>query len=450
MAGVDLKLILYQKVIISMINMKADARDAQSAEIQRIIEDTINLPAINNLDYRKEPITASFGLLLLYAQIYRNAENKEEVFDKIVKIINEIRPFMNFYAQHRMLALFGGLCDLGVSLLAINKETGTYHNLIESVNEVVASGVDEKSMELLEKIDSKSISMRDYDAILGLSGMLRYLLLTDIDLYRSQIQKAVATLIHLSLYSSDNRGSVLNWYIKEENVFPPEERKKFCSGMVNFGLSHGIAGPLAVLSISKLQGVSHPGLEEAIERLIEFFLQYAQEQPDGEVYWPSSITGEEYLQLPSTVSPHKRLSWCYGALSILRIIFLASKATKSERPQKWAVDKAVRFSQMPLEMYLLESPTICHGYAGALLLFESFYRDTQNCAFLEAIERLQRKICTMNSLKVKYGFQNFDWIKGEYIIEDDLSLLSGTSGILLALGARQYSCDYVLAHLLIN
>lgn len=433
-----------------MINMKANARDAQSAEIQRIIEDTINLPSINNLDYQKEPITAAFGLLLLYAQIYRNAENKEEVFNKIVEIINEIRPFMNFYAQHRKLALFGGLCDLGVSLLAINKETGTYHNLIESVNEVVASGVDGKAMELLEKIDSKSISMRDYDAILGLSGMLRYLLLTDIDLYRSQIQKAVATLIHLSLYSSDNRESGLNWYIKEENVFPTEERKKFCSGMVNFGLSHGIAGPLAVLSISKLQGVSHPGLEEAIERLIEFFLQYAQEQPDGEVYWPSSITGEEYLQLPSTVSPHKRLSWCYGALSILRIIFLASKATKNERLQKWAADKAVRFSQMPLEMYLFESPTICHGYAGALLLFESFYRDTQNCAFLEAIERLQRKICTMNSLKVKYGFQNFDWIKGEYIIEDDLSLLSGTSGILLALGARQYSCDYVLAHLLIN
>lgn len=305
-------------------------------------------------------------------------------------------------------------------------------------------------MVLLEKIDSKSISMRDYDAILGLSGMLRYLLLTDIDLYRNPIQKAVAALIHLSQYSSDNRESVLNWHIKEENVFPPEERKNFCSGMVNFGLSHGIAGPLAVLSISKLQGVSHPGLEEAIERLIEFFLQYAQEQPDGEVYWPSSITGEEYLQLPSTVSPHKRLSWCYGALSILRIIFLASKATKNERLQKWAVDKAMRFSQMPLEMYLFESPTICHGYAGALLLFESFYRDTQNCAFLEAIERLQRKICTMNSLKVKYGFQNFDWIKGEYIIEDDLSLLSGTSGILLALGARQYSCDYVLAHLLIN
>ena len=79
-------------------------------------------------------------------------------------------------------------------------------------------------MVLLEKIDSKSISMRDYDAILGLSGMLRYLLLTDIDLYRNPIQKAVATLIHLSQYSSDNRESVLNWYIKEENVFPPEER----------------------------------------------------------------------------------------------------------------------------------------------------------------------------------------------------------------------------------
>ena len=146
MASVDLKLILYQKVIISMINMKVYARDAQSAEIQRIIEDTINLPAINNLDYQKEPITASFGLLLLYAQIYRYTENKEEAFNKIVEIINEIRPFMNSYAQHQRLALFGGLCDLGVSLLAINKETGAtfYYHLKQMQKEDKYASVKEE------------------------------------------------------------------------------------------------------------------------------------------------------------------------------------------------------------------------------------------------------------------------------------------------------------------
>ena len=59
-------------------------------------------------------------------------------------------------------------------ILAINKETGTYHRLIDSVNTVVASEAADNSLLLENKIDSKSISMRDYDSILGLSGILRY------------------------------------------------------------------------------------------------------------------------------------------------------------------------------------------------------------------------------------------------------------------------------------
>lgn len=235
-----------------------------------------------------------------------------------------------------------------------------------------------------------------------------------------------------------------------QNVFPYEERESYRSGMINFGLSHGIAGPLAVLSVAKLQGINRPGLAEAIGRLIEFFLCFVQEQPDGEVYCPSAITGEEYLKPALSISPHKRLSWCYGSLSILRSLFLASKAVSNEKIQIWAVNKAIRFTKMPLEKYLFESPTICHGYSGALILFESFYRDTHETAFLDAIERLQRKICSMNSMSYKYGFQNIDWIKGKYNIEDDLSLLSGASGVLLALSSRYCTCSYLLAHLLIT
>lgn len=292
--------------------------------------------------------------------------------------------------------------------------------------------------------------MRDYDSILGLSGILRYLLLTDSELYRESIQKVVDALIYLSQYSTDKQEAVPNWHIQKDNVFPYEERESYRSGMINFGLSHGIAGPLAVLSVAKLQGINRPGLAEAIGRLIEFFLCFVQEQPDGEVYWPSAITGEEYLKPALSISPHKRLSWCYGSLSILRSLFLASKAVSNEKIQIWAVNKAIRFTKMPLEKYLFESPTICHGYSGALILFESFYRDTHETAFLDAIERLQRKICSMNSMSYKYGFQNIDWIKGKYNIEDDLSLLSGASGVLLALSSRYCTCSYLLAHLLIT
>lgn len=290
----------------------------------------------------------------------------------------------------------------------------------------------------------------ELEPLLGLSGILRYLLLTDSELYRESIQKVVDALIYLSQYSTDKQEAVPNWHIQKDNVFPYEERESYRSGMINFGLSHGIAGPLAVLSVAKLQGINRPGLAEAIGRLIEFFLCFVQEQPDGEVYWPSAITGEEYLKPALSISPHKRLSWCYGSLSILRSLFLASKAVSNEKIQIWAVNKAIRFTKMPLEKYLFESPTICHGYSGALILFESFYRDTHETAFLDAIERLQRKICSMNSMSYKYGFQNIDWIKGKYNIEDDLSLLSGASGVLLALSSRYCTCSYLLAHLLIT
>ena len=430
--------------------MKNNIRDTNNKELQEIIANTILLPDISNLDCLHEPITASFGLLLLYAQLYHYSENKERLFSKIVDIINAIRPLASLYAQNRNIGLFGGLCDFGISLLAINKETGTYHRLIDSVNTVVASEAADNSLLLENKIDSKSISMRDYDSILGLSGILRYLLLTDSELYRESIQKVVDALIYLSQYSTDKQEAVPNWHIQKDNVFPFEERESYRSGMINFGLSHGIAGPLAVLSVAKLQGINRPGLAEAIGRLIEFFLCFVQEQPDGEVYWPSAITGEEYLKPALSISPHKRLSWCYGSLSILRSLFLASKAVSNEKIQIWAVNKAIRFTKMPLEKYLFESPTICHGYSGALILFESFYRDTHETAFLDAIERLQRKICSMNSMSYKYGFQNIDWIKGKYNIEDDLSLLSGASGVLLALSSRYCTCSYLLAHLLIT
>lgn len=136
--------------------MKNNIRDTNNKELQEIIANTILLPDISNLDCLHEPITASFGLLLLYAQLYHYSENKERLFSKIVDIINAIRPLASLYAQNRNIGLFGGLCDFGISLLAINKETGTYHRLIDSVNTVVASEAADNSLLLENKIDSKS------------------------------------------------------------------------------------------------------------------------------------------------------------------------------------------------------------------------------------------------------------------------------------------------------
>ena len=66
--------------------MKNNIRDTNNKELQEIIANTILLPDISNLDCLHEPITASFGLLLLYAQLYHYSENKERLFSKIVDL----------------------------------------------------------------------------------------------------------------------------------------------------------------------------------------------------------------------------------------------------------------------------------------------------------------------------------------------------------------------------
>lgn len=79
--------------------MKNNIRDTNNKELQEIIANTILLPDISNLDCLHEPITASFGLLLLYAQLYHYSENKERLFSKIVDATN-------------LLCTPGNICDI--------------------------------------------------------------------------------------------------------------------------------------------------------------------------------------------------------------------------------------------------------------------------------------------------------------------------------------------------
>lgn len=258
--------------------------------------------------------------------------------------------------------MFGGLCDFGISLLAINKETGTYHRLIDSVNTVVASEAADNSLLLENKIDSKSISMRDYDSILGLSGILRYLLLTDSELYRESIQKVVDALIYLSQYSTDKQEAVPNWHIQKDNVFPYEERESYRSGMINFGLSHGIAGPLAVLSVAKLQGINRPGLAEAIGRLIEFFLCFVQESRHMDTLMSLQMSDPIAQHLGSWSQEINVLSICLRiALAVFLTSVIGCERSSKRHSAGLGTFVLISFSSticMILDIYLMQTQAI--------------------------------------------------------------------------------------------
>ena len=392
-----------------------------------------------------------FGALLCVGEHYPYIVDKPACRQYIIDTVNRVRPLLNYYALNNKLGLFCGLGDFGVALSSINRSTGLYSNLLNSINTTISMGLIQEAESLNHKIKNHSLSAMDYDCILGITGTLRYLLMFDTKMYNEAIIDAIESLITLSGQSYRDGILLPNFHVKNENVLPLEDRGKFPTGMINFGMAHGMAAALSVLSISKKMGISLKGQEKAIKQICDIYMQSYAEMPDGRVYWPSSLTGDDYIHL-SNLSPvvHLRLSWCYGAVAILHSLYLAAQALENQELVFWTLEKAKIFSKTSLEYTQLSSPTICHGYAGLLLTFEAFYRDTNDNVFSNMIETLQSKLLALYSPLHKYGFLDVDRFNGKLKKTEGVNFLTGTSGVILALSSHYYDSSMVLRHLLLN
>ncbi len=392
-----------------------------------------------------------FGALLCVGEHYPYIVDKPACRQYIIDTVNRVRPLLNYYALNNKLGLFCGLGDFGVALSSINRSTGLYSNLLNSINTTISMGLIQEAESLNHKIKNHSLSAMDYDCILGITGTLRYLLMFDTKMYNEAIIDAIESLITLSGQSYRDGILLPNFHVKNENVLPLEDRGKFPTGMINFGMAHGMAAALSVLSISKKMGISLKGQEKAIKQICDIYMQSYAEMPDGRVYWPSSLTGDDYIHL-SNLSPvvHLRLSWCYGAVAILHSLYLAAQALENQELVFWTLEKAKIFSKTSLEYTQLSSPTICHGYAGLLLTFEAFYRDTNDNVFSNMIETLQSKLLALYSPLHKYGFFDVDRVNGKLKKTEGVNFLTGTSGVILALSSHYYDSSMVLRHLLLN
>ena len=392
-----------------------------------------------------------FGALLCVGEHYPYIVDKPACRQYIIDTVNRVRPLLNYYALNNKLGLFCGLGDFGVALSSINRSTGLYSNLLNSINTTISMGLIQEAESLNHKIKNHSLPAMDYDCILGITGTLRYLLMFDTKMYNEAIIDAIESLITLSGQSYRDGILLPNFHVKNENVLPLEDRGKFPTGMINFGMAHGMAAALSVLSISKKMGISLKGQEKAIKQICDIYMQSYAEMPDGRVYWPSSLTGDDYIHL-SNLSPvvHLRLSWCYGAVAILHSLYLAAQALENQELVFWTLEKAKIFSKTSLEYTQLSSPTICHGYAGLLLTFEAFYRDTNDNVFSNMIETLQSKLLALYSPLHKYGFLDVDRVNGKLKKTEGVNFLTGTSGVILALSSHYYDSSMVLRHLLLN
>ncbi|WP_344447252.1 lanthionine synthetase LanC family protein, partial [Acrocarpospora macrocephala] len=79
------------------------------------------------------------------------------------------------------------------------------------------------------------------------------------------------------------------------------------SGSAATGMAHGVAGPLAFLSLACARGWAVPGQYDAIRHVSQWLLGW---KAAGAWQWPTSVSGSE-LDVGSAHPSGRQDAWCY-------------------------------------------------------------------------------------------------------------------------------------------
>lgn len=377
--------------------------------------------------------TDKFGVLLLIGEIYPLLSDREKwdeiCYDMMVKIKSDI-SVMNI----NNLSICDGISNIAFAIRIVKENTGYFGKALNSLDNIILDGVDNLVDKYTKNIEE--LKVFHYDSIYGLSGIASYILLINNEESKRVLRKINNYLINLTEYYELDGVEVPGWYIKTNNQLTDDYIRDYPNGSINYSLSHGIAGCLAILSITYINGIEVPRQREAIETILEEYKKVEYFNEDNVAYWPGMVSLESYKN-KDYYSINDRMSWCYGSIGILRSMYLASLALNN-KILKINVENMINdIAKLDLQAYKIESPIICHGYAGASSILRVFYEDTNNDIIREKCIELIYKLKDAFSKEYKFCFKdvlykaaNDNWVRVE---EDKNDFLNGSIGIVLEL-----------------
>ncbi|MDG4755822.1 lanthionine synthetase C family protein [Micromonospora sp. WMMD718] len=220
----------------------------------------------------------------------------------------------------------------------------------------------------------------EYDLIRGLTGLgvvLRRL--GDHDLLRQVLDYLVRL--------TEPRGELPGWWCwngPERRQPPP------VGGHANFGMAHGITGPLALLALTLRDGITVAGHTTAITR-ISRWLDAWQQHTDGTIWWPQTITLTDlHHGTPAQRTP-LRPSWCYGTPGIARAQQLTAQALHDTTRQRFAETAFTTCVTDPEQLRRLTDRSLCHGTAGLLATARRIAADALTPIPLDLVTDLHRQ-----------------------------------------------------------
>ncbi len=329
-------------------------------------------------------------------------------------------------------ALFGGTCGLASVLLQVGRQDGRSIKTLASLNTQICQQVRDTPW---QRGLAPGIAASDYDIISGAAGVFAYLV--TIEVPTDEVLGAIRILVQylISLAESDRQETRERWYIAPQWLSTDEDRDQYPDGQVNCGLAHGIAGPLAALSIAWNEGYRFAGLREAIVSLSQWVLRHQMADEWG-INWPSVIpfSRSEATNEPEATNGSQwhpaRAAWCDGAPGMARALWLAGVALDDETLRQRAIEAMETVLRRPIVARGMASPNLCHGMAGLLQICLRFAHETGNETIRQHIPLLVTQILDLFDPEFALGFRDLD---ADGVGIDEATWLTGAPGTALAL-----------------
>lgn len=231
--------------------------------------------------------------------------------------------------------------------------------------------------------------LAEFDLIRGLAGLGVY------HLHRHPahpVTSAVlAYLVRLTEPLAGEENGLPGWWteMSPNGAVSPD----FPGGHGNHGMSHGIAAPLALLSLALRTGVVVAGHTDAIARICGWLDTWQQDHSAG-TWWPGYITRAQADDGRLDQSRRHRPSWCYGTPGVARALQLAALATDDTTRQHTAEAAMLGCLRDPTQLDRLAYTGLCHGTAGILQVASRMAADAATPELAAQLPHLTTRLLT--------------------------------------------------------
>lgn len=254
-----------------------------------------------------------------------------------------------------------------------------------------------------------------YDTIYGLTGLLNYYLE-----YCCEKKEVIEGLLkYLIFLTEKNEAGVVNYFIMELPEYSNVKTENI--PYLDFGMAHGILGPLIVIGKARNQGFKVQGMTQAIHVLNDLYKEYTLVSEEGILKFPVQLRMQEYKE-KKVINCSFNCGWCYGNSSVVLGLMRTANFCGNKNDYEYYKENLVKILLQSTEKYGFSEPIVCHGYAGILMIQMSAYMQTNDSRFLNT---LNQNVCATLKCHAEH------WKKNNY--GKEYSLLEGASGVVLAL-----------------